>query len=77
LDKSFLFKVDSRNDQGIRLEQSFRVKKVCFENQIIQTFIEGRSKSIVSILLFVFTFVSICLNVHLVLTALSVFEGLI
>ncbi|KAK8466561.1 hypothetical protein PHAVU_008G122133 [Phaseolus vulgaris] len=42
LDKSFLFKVDSRNDQGIRLEQSFRVKKVCFENQIIQTFIEGR-----------------------------------
>ncbi|ESW08073.1 hypothetical protein PHAVU_009G015800 [Phaseolus vulgaris] len=41
-------KVDSRNDQGIRFEQSFRVKMVCFEEQIIQTFMEGRRQTYVN-----------------------------
>ncbi|KAK7325743.1 hypothetical protein VNO80_33914 [Phaseolus coccineus] len=31
LEKSILFKADSRNDQGIRFEQSFRVKKDLYE----------------------------------------------
>jgi len=46
VDKSLLFKVESRNDQSFKVEQSFRVKKVCVESSMIQ-FNDSSMKSLV------------------------------
>ncbi|QCD87483.1 hypothetical protein DEO72_LG3g2019 [Vigna unguiculata] len=46
VDKSLLFKVESRNDQNFKLEQSFRVKKVCVDDDIIQQFNDSSMKSV-------------------------------
>jgi len=47
IDKSLLLKVESRNDQTFKLEQSFRVKKVCVDDDIIQKFNDSSMKSVV------------------------------
>jgi len=47
VDKSLLFKVKSRNDQSFKLEQSFRVKKVYVDDNIIQKFNDYCMKSVV------------------------------
>jgi len=47
VDKSLLFKVESRNDHTFKLEQSFRVKKVCVDDDIIQKFNDSSMKSVV------------------------------
>ncbi|XP_027916000.1 uncharacterized protein LOC114175441 [Vigna unguiculata] len=46
VDKSLLFKVESRNDHTFKLEQSFRVKKVCVDDDIIQKFNDSSMKSV-------------------------------
>ncbi|QCE11278.1 hypothetical protein DEO72_LG10g2511 [Vigna unguiculata] len=46
VDKSLLFKVESRNDQSFKLKQSFRVKKVCVDDDIIQKFNDSLMKSV-------------------------------
>jgi len=38
VDKSMIFKVESRNDQTFKLEPSFKVKKVCVVDDMIQNF---------------------------------------
>jgi len=40
-----LFKVESRNDKSFKLEQSFRVKKVCVDDDIIQKLNDSSMKS--------------------------------
>ncbi|QCD93968.1 Replication factor A [Vigna unguiculata] len=45
VDKSLLFKVESRNDKTFKLEQSFKVKKVCFDDGIIDKFNDSGMKS--------------------------------
>jgi len=47
VDKSLLFKVESRNDQTFKLKRSFRVKKVCFDDGIIDKFNDCGMKSVV------------------------------
>ncbi|XP_027905828.1 uncharacterized protein LOC114165385 [Vigna unguiculata] len=46
VDKSLLFKVESRNDQNFKLEQSFKVKKICVDDDIIQKFNDSSMKSV-------------------------------
>ncbi|QCD94166.1 Replication factor A [Vigna unguiculata] len=46
VDKSLLFKVESRNDHTFKLEQSFRVKKVCVDDDIFQKFNDSSMKSV-------------------------------
>ncbi|QCE04120.1 Replication factor A [Vigna unguiculata] len=46
VNKSLLFKVESRNDQTFKLEQSFRVKKVCLDDDIIEKFNDSSLKSV-------------------------------
>ncbi|QCE00615.1 Replication factor A [Vigna unguiculata] len=46
VNKSLLFKVESRNDQNFKFEQSFRVKKVCLDDDIIQKFNDSSFKSV-------------------------------
>ena len=52
MDKSLLFKVKSRNDQTFKIEQSFRVKKVCFDDGIIDEFNDSSMKSLVRTMFF-------------------------
>jgi len=47
VDKSLLFKVESRNDHNFKLAQSFRVKKICVNDDIIQKFNDSSMKSVV------------------------------
>jgi len=47
VNKSLLFKVESRNDQTFKLEQSFRVKKICLDDDIIEKFNDSSLKSVV------------------------------
>jgi len=47
MDKSLLWKVESRNDHSFQVEQSFRVKKVCVDDDIIQKFNDFSIKSMV------------------------------
>ncbi|QCD77262.1 hypothetical protein DEO72_LG1g884 [Vigna unguiculata] len=46
VDRSLLFKVESRNDQNFKLEQSFRVKKICVDDDIIEKFNDSSLKSV-------------------------------
>ncbi|QCD86651.1 Replication factor A [Vigna unguiculata] len=46
VDKSLLFKVESRNDHNFKLAQSFRVKKICVNDDIIQKFNDSSMKSV-------------------------------
>ena len=47
VDRSLLFKVESRNDQNFKLEQSLRVKKICVDDDIIEKFNDSSLKSVV------------------------------
>ncbi|XP_027911542.1 uncharacterized protein LOC114170253 [Vigna unguiculata] len=38
IDKTYLFKVECKNDYNSKFEQSFRVKKVCMDEKIIESF---------------------------------------
>ncbi|QCD83645.1 hypothetical protein DEO72_LG2g3991 [Vigna unguiculata] len=38
IDKTYLFKVECKNDYNSKFEQSFRVKKVCMDEEIIESF---------------------------------------
>ncbi|QCD95798.1 Replication factor A [Vigna unguiculata] len=46
VDRSLLFKVESRNDKNFKLEQSFRVKKICVDDDIIEKFNDSSLKSV-------------------------------
>ncbi|KAK8464694.1 hypothetical protein PHAVU_010G059600 [Phaseolus vulgaris] len=46
LEKKVLFKVDSKTDTGFRFEQTFRVKKICMDEDIIERFISGDNSSL-------------------------------
>ncbi|XP_068480801.1 replication factor A protein 1-like [Phaseolus vulgaris] len=46
LEKKVLFKVDSKTDTGFRFEQTFRVKKICMDEDIIERFISGNNSSL-------------------------------
>jgi len=52
--KTVLFKVQSRNEDNFRFEQSLRVKKVCTDEFIIQKCFEGVMKPQVYTLLLLF-----------------------
>jgi len=54
VDRSLLFKVESRNDQTFKLEQSFRVKKVCFDDVIINKFNDSSMKLVMRTLFYSF-----------------------
>ena len=43
-----MFKVDSKTDKGFRFEQTFKVKKICVYEEIIQRFISDNNSSLVS-----------------------------
>ncbi|XP_068501115.1 uncharacterized protein [Phaseolus vulgaris] len=46
LEKKVLFKVDSKMDKGFRFEQTFKVKKNCVDEDIIQLFISDNNSSL-------------------------------
>ncbi|XP_068503932.1 replication protein A 70 kDa DNA-binding subunit B-like [Phaseolus vulgaris] len=46
LEKKVLFKVDLKTDTGFRFEQTFRVKKICMDEDIIERFIRGNNSSL-------------------------------
>jgi len=54
LKKTVLFKVQSRNQDNFRFEQSFRVKKLCTDQLIIHKYVEGLMKPQVYTLLLMF-----------------------
>ncbi|XP_027927586.1 uncharacterized protein LOC114184476 [Vigna unguiculata] len=46
IDKTYLFKVECKNDYNSKFEQSFRVKKVCMDEKIIESFSDVEVKSL-------------------------------
>jgi len=50
IDKTYLFKVECKNDYNSKFEQSFRVKKVCMDEKVIESFSDVEIKSLVSLL---------------------------
>jgi len=54
IDKTYLFKVECKNDYNSKFEQSFRVKKVCMDEKIIESFSDVEVKSLVRSDLFMF-----------------------
>jgi len=46
IDKTYLFKVECKNDYS-KFEQSFRVKKVCMDEKVIESFSDVEIKSLV------------------------------
>ncbi|XP_027905731.1 uncharacterized protein LOC114165274 [Vigna unguiculata] len=46
IDKTYLFKVECKNDYNSKFEQSFRVKKVCMDEKIIESFTDVELKSL-------------------------------
>ncbi|QCD79151.1 hypothetical protein DEO72_LG1g2790 [Vigna unguiculata] len=46
IDKTHLFKVECKNDYNSKFEQSFRVKKVCTDEKIIESFSDVEVKSL-------------------------------
>jgi len=55
IDKTYLFKVECKNDYNSKFEQSFIVKKVCMDEKIIENFSDVEVKSLVRSDLFLFT----------------------
>jgi len=54
IDKTHLFKVECKNDYNSKFEQSFRVKKVCMDEKVIESFTDVEVKSLVRSYLFLF-----------------------
>ncbi|QCD78759.1 Replication factor A [Vigna unguiculata] len=46
IDKTYLFKVECKNDYNTKFEQSFRVKKVCMDEKVIESFSDVEIKSL-------------------------------
>ncbi|XP_027927578.1 replication factor A protein 1-like [Vigna unguiculata] len=46
IDKTYVFKVECKNDYNSKFEQSFRVKKVCMDEKIIESFSDVELKSL-------------------------------
>ncbi|XP_027932691.1 uncharacterized protein LOC114188287 [Vigna unguiculata] len=46
IDKTYLFKVECKNDYNSKFEQSFRVKKVCMDEKVIESFSDVEIKSL-------------------------------
>ncbi|QCD90137.1 hypothetical protein DEO72_LG4g1091 [Vigna unguiculata] len=46
IDKTYLFKVECKNDYNSKFEQSFIVKKVCMDEKIIENFSDVEVKSL-------------------------------
>ncbi|QCD86309.1 Replication factor A [Vigna unguiculata] len=46
INKTYLFKVECKNDYNSKFEQSFRVKKVCMDEKIIESFSDVEVKSL-------------------------------
>jgi len=61
IDKTHLFKVECKNDYNSKFEQSFRVKKVCTDEKIIESFSDVEVKSLVRSDLFLFMSFHICI----------------
>jgi len=62
-------KVDSKTAPGFRFEQTFRVKKICVDEDIIERFISGYNSSLVSYAFLyhvcnIIRSLLICLNAH-------------
>ena len=55
IDKTYLFKVECKNNYNGKFEQSFRVKKVCMDEKVIESFTDVEVKSLVRSYLFLFT----------------------
>ena len=50
-----MFKVECKNDYNSKFEQSFRVKKVCMDEKVIEIFSDVEIKSLVISYLFLLT----------------------
>ncbi|QCE10338.1 Nucleic acid-binding [Vigna unguiculata] len=46
IDKTYLFKVECKNDYNSKFKQSFRVKKVCMDEKVIESFSDVEIKSL-------------------------------
>ncbi|QCE10587.1 hypothetical protein DEO72_LG10g1817 [Vigna unguiculata] len=46
IDKTYLFKVECKNDYNSKFEQSFSVKKVCMDEKVIECFFDVEIKSL-------------------------------
>jgi len=55
INKTYLFKVECKNDYNSKFEQSFRVKKVCMDEKVIESFTNVEVKSLVRSYLLLFT----------------------
>jgi len=47
IDKTYLFKVECKNDYNRKFEQLFKVKKVCIDEKVIESFTDVEVKSLV------------------------------
>jgi len=54
IDKTYMFKVECENDYNSKFDQSFRVKKVCMDEKVIESFSDVEVKSSVRYDLFLF-----------------------
>jgi len=52
IDKIYMFKVECKNDYNSKFEQSFRVKKVCMDEKVIESFSDVEIKSLVRFFFF-------------------------
>ncbi|QCE03984.1 hypothetical protein DEO72_LG8g2016 [Vigna unguiculata] len=46
IDKTYLFKVECKNDYNSKFDQSFKVKKVCMDEKFIESFTDVEVKSL-------------------------------
>jgi len=56
-----MFKVECKNDYNSKFDQSFKVKKVCMDEKVIESFTDVEVKSLVRFDLFLFTSYHICI----------------
>ena len=60
IDKTYLFKVECKNDYNRKFEQLFRVKEVCIDEKVIQSFTDVEVKSLVRSYFYFLTSYHIC-----------------
>ncbi|QCE03857.1 hypothetical protein DEO72_LG8g1886 [Vigna unguiculata] len=48
IDKTYMFKVECNNDYNSKFDQSFRVKKVCMDEKVIESFSDFEVKSLIT-----------------------------
>ncbi|QCE03887.1 replication factor A1 [Vigna unguiculata] len=48
IDKTYMFKVECKNDYNSKFDQSFRVKKVCMDEKVIESFSDFEVKSLIT-----------------------------